>query len=89
MTNMQNNLTFRTHGAILCVAGDLKFTLSTAMVTITENETRIMVNRRYFPKRGTVRDVGGMISDNRRKKTPRDSMMEMDRETFSPLSEGR
>lgn len=59
------------------------------MVTTTDSVTRIMVNRRYLPNSGTVREVGGMISARRRKNTVSDSRMEMQRETFSPLSEGR
>lgn len=71
------------------VTGDRKLTLSTAMVTTTESVTRIMVNRRYFPSSGTVREVGGMISANSRKNTVSERRMEIQRETFSPLSEGR
>ncbi len=46
-----------------------------------EAETRIMVNRRYLPSRGTASDVGGMISAKSRKKTVSDSRMEMQRVT--------
>ena len=67
----------------------LKLTLSTAMVTNTERETRIIVKSKYFPRSGTVKDVGGMISDNRRKNTPRDSTIDMDKLTFSPESDGK
>ena len=69
--------TDRTHGAILCVDGDRKLTFRTMMVTQTENVTRIMVKSRYFPRRGTARDVGGMISASNRKNTPKESMIEM------------
>ena len=44
--------------------------------------TRIMVNKRYFPNRGTARDVGGMISASSRKKTVSDSRIEMHRVTW-------
>lgn len=47
------------------------------IVTQTENVTRIIVNNRYFPRRGTAKDVGGMISANKRKNTPNESMIEM------------
>lgn len=67
----------------------LKLTLSTAMVTKTERETRIIVNSKYFPRSGTVKDVGGIISDNSRKNTPRDSTIDMDKLTFSPESDGK
>ena len=42
-----------------------------------------------LPRSGTEREVGGMISARRRKKTVRERRMEMERETFSPESEGR
>ena len=64
-----------------------------------------MVKRTNLPRRGTTREVGGMISAKRRKNTVKESRMEMDKETwaknvgkylltkinvtFSPLSEGR
>ena len=51
--------------------------------------SRIMVKRTNLPRRGTTREVGGMISARRRKNTVRERRMEMERETFSPLSEGR
>ena len=35
-----------------------------------------------LPRRGTEREVGGMISARRRKNTVRESRMEMDRETW-------
>ena len=44
--------------------------------------SRIMVKRTNLPRRGTTREVGGMISANRRKNTVRESRMEMDRETW-------
>jgi len=42
-----------------------------------------------LPRSGTEREVGGMISARSRKKTVRERRMEMERETFSPESEGR
>lgn len=44
-------------------------------------ETRIMANMRYFPSRGTTREVGGMISTTSRKNTWREMRMEMLRVT--------
>ena len=67
------------------MAGVLKLTLSTPIVTTTENVTRIMVKRRYLPSRGTDMDVGGMISASSRKNTVSDSRMEMDRDTWKKL----
>ena len=51
--------------------------------------SRIMVKRTNLPRRGTTREVGGMISAKRRKNTVSESRMEMERLTFSPESEGR
>ena len=53
------------------------------------NVSRIMVKRTNLPRRGTTREVGGMISAKRRKNTVSESRMEMERLTFSPESEGR
>jgi hypothetical protein len=64
------------------VAGVLKLTLSTPIVTTTEHVTRVIVKRRYLPRSGTDMDVGGMISASSRKNTVRDSKIEMDRETY-------
>lgn len=66
----------------LCVAGERKLTLSTAMVTKTENETSTIVKRRYLPRSGTANDVGGIISDSRRKKTPKESIMLIESDTW-------
>lgn len=66
-----------------------KLTFNTAIVTTTESVTSIMVNRRYLPNNGTVKDVGGMISTNRRKNTVSDSRMLIHNEIFSPLSDGK
>ena len=40
-----------------------------------------MVKRTNFPRRGTTREVGGMISARRRKNTVRDSKMLIERLT--------
>ena len=44
--------------------------------------SRIMVNRTNLPRRGTTREVGGMISANRRKNTVSERRMEMERLTW-------
>lgn len=49
----------------------------------------IIVNKRYFPKRGTANDVGGIISASSRKNTVSDIRIETQSVTFSPESEGR
>ena len=36
-----------------------------------------------LPRRGTEREVGGMISASRRKNTVKESRMEMDKETWA------
>ena len=41
-----------------------------------------MVKRTNLPRRGTTREVGGMISANRRKNTVSESRMEMERLTW-------
>ena len=46
------------------------------------NVSRIMVKRTNLPRRGTTREVGGMISARRRKNTVRESRMEMESETW-------
>ena len=56
--------------------------LRTPTVMKIENVTSSIVKRRYFPSRGTAREVGGMISANRRKNTVRESRMEMDKLTY-------
>ncbi len=50
---------------------------------------RTIVKSRYFPRRGTASEVGGMISARRRKKTVSERRIEMQSVTFSPESEGR
>ena len=47
------------------------------------NVSRIMVKRTNLPRRGTTREVGGIISARRRKNTVRESRMEMDSETWT------
>ena len=55
--------------------------LRTPTVMKIENVTSNMVKRRYFPSRGTARDVGGIISASSKKNTVRDSKIEMQRVT--------
>ena len=62
---------------MLCVAGDRKCTFRIPTVTIIDSETNIMVNSKYFPSKGTARDVGGMISANSKKNTVKESNMEI------------
>jgi hypothetical protein len=47
--------------------------------TIYLKVSRIMVKRTNLPRRGTTREVGGMISASSRKNTVSDSRMEMER----------
>lgn len=67
----------------------LKWTLSTQTVTHMERVTKIIVNSRYLPSKGTARDVGGIISASNRKNTVRESRIDTHNVTFSPESEGR
>ena len=67
----------------------LKCTLRTPTVTQMDSVTRTIVKRRYLPRSGTARDVGGIISASKRKKTVSDRRMEMQSVTFSPESEGK
>ena len=41
-----------------------------------------MVKRTNLPRRGTTREVGGMISARRRKNTVNESRIEMDKDTW-------
>ena len=50
-------------------------------VTSHLNVSRIIVKRTNFPSKGTTREVGGMISASRRKKTVRERRMLMERLT--------
>ena len=56
--------------------------LRTPTVIKIENVTSNMVNRRYFPRRGTASEVGGMISASSKKNTVSDSKMEIQRVTY-------
>ena len=69
------------HCITLWVAGVLKLTFNTPIVTTTEKVTKIMVNSRYFPSNGTDIDVGGIISASKRKNTVSESKIEILRET--------
>ena len=73
--------TLLTQGDIRWVCGDRKWMLSTTTVTQMLKVSRIMVKRTNLPRRGTTREVGGMISASRRKNTVRDRRMEMERLT--------
>ena len=52
------------------------------MVTTTDRVTSIMVKRRYLPRSGTAREVGGIISARSKKNTVSDSRMLMDKLTW-------
>ena len=75
--------TLRTQGAILCVSGLRKWMFSTRTVTQMLKVSRIMVKRTNLPRRGTTREVGGMISASRRKNTVRERRMLMERLTLT------
>ena len=45
--------------------------------------SRIIVKRTNLPRRGTTREVGGIISAKRRKNTVSESRMEIERLTWS------
>lgn len=79
----------RTQGASLCVTGDLKLTFRTAIVVTTDNVQSNIVKSKYLPRRGTVMEVGGIISTNSKKNTVRDKRMDIHNETFSPESDGK
>lgn len=51
--------------------------MSTQTVIHTLNDTKIIVNSKYFPRRGIANEVGGMISARSRKNTVRDTNIEM------------
>ena len=63
--------------------------LSTTTVTTIDNVTNIIVNKRYLPTNGTTSDVGGINSANSKKKTVKDSSMDIHNATFSPESDGK
>ena len=49
-------------------------------------DTNIIAKIKYFPNKGTTKDVGGMISTTRRKNTYKLVRMEMDRVTWGKRS---
>jgi hypothetical protein len=61
----------------------------TITVTTMDNVTKIIVNRRYLPINGTTRDVGGINSARSKKKTVKESKMDIQSATFSPESDGK
>ena len=73
-------------GAMVWVCGDLKWMLRTTTVTQILKVSRIMVNRTNLPRRGTTREVGGMISASRRKNTVRERRIEIERLTCQGIS---
>ena len=75
--------TLRTHGDILCVAGDRKCTFKTPTVTHIERVTNVIVNSKYLPSKGIARDVGGIISANSKKNTVRDTRIELHKVTYN------
>ena len=78
-----------THGGMECVLGERKCTFKTITVTKIDKVTKIMVNSKYFPIRGTTKDVGGISSANSKKKTVNESNILTHKEIFSPLSLGK
>lgn len=48
-------------------------------------ETNIIANIKYFPNRGTTKDVGGIISTTKRKNTWRLIRIEIDKVTWNKL----
>lgn len=66
-----------TIGDIVCVDDDRKWTFNTQTVVQTDNDTRIIVNSRYFPSNGIANDVGGIISASSKKNTVNDTRMLM------------
>lgn len=59
----------------------LKCILRTPTVMKIEKVTSSIVKRRYLPRSGTAREVGGIISARSRKNTVRERRMEMQRVT--------
>lgn len=59
------------------------------MVITTERPTNIIVNKRYFPRRGSAKEVEGMISDMSKKNIVCDKSIEIHSAIFSPESAGR
>lgn len=54
----------------------------TQTVVQTDSETKIIVNSKYFPSKGTASDVGGIISARSKKNTVNDTKIEMHRVTW-------
>lgn len=73
----------------MCVLGDRWCTLSTQTLVTMEKVTSTIVNIRYFPIRGTAKDVGGTIFEIRSKNTVRAKRTDIQRVIFSPQSDGR
>ena len=59
------------------------------MVTMTEKVMSVIVKSKYFPRSGTARLVGGMISVSSKIKTVSERRMEMQSDIFSPESAGK
>lgn len=59
------------------------------MVITTDKPTRTIVKRRYLPRRGSARDVDGIISEIKRKNIVWERRMDMHKAIFSPESAGR
>ena len=86
MTRSRGNMwmkTRRTHGAIVCVWGERKWTFRTTTVMHILNVSNIIVNKTNLPIKGTTSDVGGIISARSRKNTVSDSKMLMERLTYN------
>lgn len=54
-------------------------------VVHTDNDTRIIVNSRYFPSNGIANDVGGMISASSKKNTVNETRIEMQSVTLMKI----
>ena len=61
----------------------------TNTVTMMDRVTKTMMNRRYSPMSGMTLEEDGMISSITRRKTGRETRTEVDKESFSPSSEGK
>lgn len=53
-----------------------KCTFKTQTVIQMDKVTKIMVNNKYFPSKGTANDVGGIISAKSKKNTVNERRME-------------
>ena len=51
--------------------------MSTAIVTVTDNVIKMIVNTRYLPSNGIANEVGGMISMRTNKKKTNDSKIDI------------